>query len=414
MSKTKDRTKSRVQAVPRAQSGTQSGAQTGVASGTGTSTPQLVDYQSVALVLQGGGALGSYQGGVYEELAKAGYDPTWYAGISIGAINAAILAGNEPTVRLERLHEFWQLITSSIDWPLWLGGGDLVRQTFNQFSAATAISQGLPGFFRPRFPTPLMHLPGTGGATSYYDTAPLRETLLRLVDFDRINSGKVRLSLGAVNVARGNYVFFDTTERRIGPEHVMASAALPPSFPAVEIDGEFYWDGGIVSNTPLYHVLEHCLAEDTLVFEVDLFSAGGPLPNDILEVEERRKDITFSSRTRENTTAYMQKHKLKRAIVELFDGLTPAQQQDPDMQQLRALGEHRLVSLVHLIYRSKHIETSEKDYEFSRRSMEEHWAAGCLDAHNTLARPLWREQADEHVSLRVFDMLRPEAPDAGM
>jgi NTE family protein len=367
-----------------------------------------VEYKSVALVLQGGGALGSYQGGVYQELAKAGYDPTWYAGISIGAINAAILAGNEPDNRLARLHEFWELITSSIDWPLWFGNGDMARQTFNQFSAATAIAQGLPGFFRPRFPSPLMHLPGTGGATSYYDTEPLRETLLRFVDFDRINSGKVRLSLGAVNVQRGNYVFFDTTQRRIGPEHVMASAALPPSFPAIEIDGEAYWDGGIVSNTPLYHVLEQCLSEDTLVFEVDLFSHTGPMPKDIFEVEERRKDITFSSRTRENTTAYMQKHQLKRAILKLFEGLSPEQQRTPEMQQLRAMGEHRLVSLVHLIYRSKHIETSEKDYEFSRRSMEEHWEAGRTDMRNTLKQQLWRSPAQDGVSLRVYDMLRPE------
>jgi NTE family protein len=365
-------------------------------------------YSSVALVLQGGGALGSYQGGVYEELAKAGYDPTWYAGISIGAINAAILAGNPPERRLERLRQFWELITSSIDWPSWFGNGDMARQTFNQFSAATAIAQGLPGFFRPRFPSPLMHLPGTGGPTSYYDTEPLRETLERLVDFDLINSGKVRLSLGAVNVKRGNYVFFDTTQRRIGPEHVMASAALPPSFPAIEIDGEFYWDGGIVSNTPLFHVLEQCLHENTLVFEVDLFSHAGPLPNDIAEVEERRKDITFSSRTRENTTAYMQKHELKRAIIKLFDGLSPAQQLEPEMLSLRALGEHRLVSLVHLIYRSKHIETSEKDYEFSRRSMQEHWDAGSADMRHTLERPLWRKQAGDGVSLRVFDMNRPE------
>jgi NTE family protein len=387
---------------------TTSAAATGV--GEGRQTGAQVEYKTVALVLQGGGALGSYQGGVYEELAKAGYEPTWYAGISIGAINAAILAGNEPETRLARLREFWDLITSSIDWPLWFGNGDLARQSYNQFSAATAIAHGLPGFFRPRFPSPLMHPLGTGGATSYYDTEPLRETLLRLVDFDRINNGKVRLSLGAVNVARGNYVFFDTTQRRIGPEHVMASAALPPSFPAIEVDGEQYWDGGIVSNTPLYHVLEQCLGEDTLVFEVDLFSSTGPLPHDILEVEERRKDITFSSRTRENTTAYLQKHQLKQAILKLFNGLSPAQQKSPDMQQLRAMGAHKLVSLVHLIYRSKHIETSEKDYEFSRRSMEEHWDAGRVDMRNTLVRPLWRETADDGVSLRVFDMLRPGHP----
>jgi NTE family protein len=366
----------------------------------------VVSYRSVALVLQGGGALGAYQGGVYEELAAAGYDPTWFAGISIGAINAAILAGNPLERRLERLHEFWDLITSSIDWPMWLGNGDLARQSFNQLSAATAVANGLPGFFTPR--SPFLQMLGGPSPTSLYDTAPLRVTLERLVDFDLINSGKVRLSLGAVNVERGNYVFFDTTQRRIGPEHVMASAAIPPSFPAIEIDGEFYWDGGIVSNTPLFHVLEQCLTEDTLVFEVDLFSHAGPMPRDIFEVEERRKDITFSSRTRENTTAYMRKHDLKRAIIELFDGLSPTQKQDPAMQRLRALGEHRLVSLVHLIYRSKHIETSEKDYEFSRRSMQEHWDAGRNDMRTTLERPLWREQAGDGVSLRVFDMNRPQ------
>jgi NTE family protein len=371
-----------------------------------------VEYTTVALVLQGGGALGSYQGGVYEELAKAGYDPTWYAGISIGAINAAILAGNPPERRLDRLREFWDLITSSIDWPQWFGSSDAIRQTFNQFSAASAAANGLPGFFRPRFPTPMMHLPGTGGATSYYDTEPLRDTLLRLVDFDRINSGEVRLSLGAVNVQSGNYVFFDTTKMRIGPEHVMASAALPPSFPAIEIDGEFYWDGGIVSNTPLFHVLEQCALTDTLVFEIDLFSHTGPLPNDIFEVEERRKDITFSSRTRENTTAYMQKHALKRAIVKLYDQLSPAQQKSPEMLQLLTLGQHRLISLVHLIYRSKHIETSEKDYEFSRRSMLEHWESGRVDMRNTLKLPLWREIAEDGVSLRIFDMNRPSSSAA--
>ena len=352
-------------------------------------------------------ALGAYQGGVYEELSTAGYDPTWYAGISIGAVNAAILAGNPAESRLDRLREFWELITSSIDWP-WIGDDDLARQTYNRLSAATAATAGLPGFFTPRFEMPFWPLPGTQASTSFYDTTLLRATLERLVDFDRINSGMVRLSLGAVNVELGNYIFFDTSRCRIGPEHVMASAALPPGFPAIEVNGHRYWDGGLVSNTPLFHVLEKSLDRGLADLRGRSLQPHRPVSRDILEVEERRKDIMYSSRTRENTTSYLEKHQLRKAILKLFDELPSDRKKDPELQKLRALGDNRLISLIHLIYRSKNFETHEKDYEFSRRSMIDHWASGCHDMRRTLETPKWLEPPHEGISLRVFDMTRAE------
>ena len=261
-------------------------------------------FECVALLLQGGGALGAYQAGVYEALAEAGIHPNWVAGISIGAINSAIIVGNPPNKRVERLREFWDGITANIV-------GDLAHQLFapfakgdwqkglmSQFSAGLSTTFGAPGFFAPRPASPFAYPTGAVEATSFYDTANLKGTLERLVDFDRINSGSVRLSVGAVNVRTGNFVYFDTATHKIRPEHVMASGALPPGFPPVEIDGEFYWDGGLVSNTPLEWVLESEPRQDMLAFQVDLWNALGGFPGNLAEVETRRKEIQYSSCTR--------------------------------------------------------------------------------------------------------------------
>jgi NTE family protein len=219
------------------------------------------------LVLQGGGALGAYQAGVYEELLSSAYEPDWIAGVSIGAINAALIAGNPPERRIERMTEFWHTVSSGMgplshaftttqDADTAAAAAAWPRGLFNQFSAFWSMVAGIPGFYHPRMPPSNLHPEGTHAAISVYDTAPLRATLERLIDFDLINSKKVRLSVGAVNVVTGNSEYFDNFERTIGPEHVMASGALPPAFPPVVIDGESYWDGGIVSNTPLQYVLD--------------------------------------------------------------------------------------------------------------------------------------------------------------
>ena len=252
------------------------------------------------LVLQGGGALGSYQAGVHEGLCDLALEPDWVCGISIGAINAALIAGNPPERRLERLRTFWDLTTSGgIAGPMF----DDVhsRGLFSDMSATWAALTGAPGFFRPRFISPFFYPPGAPEALSFYDTEPLRETLLKLVDFDLINSKKVRLSVGAVNIRTGKLRFFDNNQERIGPEHNLASGALPPGLPPVVIDGESYWDGGLVSNTPLDYVFVHDQVDDLVIFQVDLFRAAGALPRSIVEANEREKEIRFASRTRRNT-----------------------------------------------------------------------------------------------------------------
>ncbi len=360
-------------------------------------------YTQTALVFQGGGALGAYQAGVYEALAENGCEPDWLAGISIGAINAAIIAGNEPDMRLPRLRQFWERSTTSFRWPA-QDFGDDVRRLFNQTSAVSSLLSGQPGFFQPRFVPAFLQPRGSPGAVSVYDTSPLRTTLETLVDFDRINAGKTRLSLGAVNIRLGNFVYFDSTERKITPDHVMASGALPPGFPPIEIEEEFYWDGGIVSNTPLAYVLDTGLTKDTLVFQVDLFSARGVMPGDLMEVEERRKQIVFSSRTRLNTDNFRQKHALRQAIVELFDELPPEAKRKERIRKLRALGSDHAVAIVHLIYRSASYEGQATDYEFSRASMNEHWQAGLDDARRTLRNPRWLERWEGVGGVRVFDL----------
>ncbi len=227
--------------------------------------------EQCVLVLQGGGALGAYQAGVYEKLAANGHAPDWVSGISIGAINAALIAGNPPERRVERLRSFWRTVSSRLMAEPTMPG-ERARSLFNDASASFAVIFGLPGFFEPRIPPAMTFPPGAPEALSYYETAPLRQTLEKLVDFDLINAKKTRLSVGTVNIRTGNFVYFDNHQQIIGPEHIMASGALPPGFPPIEIDGEHYWDGGLVSNTPLQYVLDETPRPDMLIFQIDLRS----------------------------------------------------------------------------------------------------------------------------------------------
>jgi NTE family protein len=346
-------------------------------------------FECVTLLLQGGGALGAYQGGVYEALAEANIHPDWVAGISIGAINAAIIAGNPPNCRVDRLREFWTQVTSSPAWD-WLGNpfGDPGRNVLNQMSANLAAAFGAEGFFSVRPVTPWLQPGGTQAATSFYDTNHLKQTLERLVDFDRLNAGMTRFSAGAVNVRTGNFVYFDTTTHEIGPEHVMASGALPPGFPAIEIDGEHYWDGGLVSNTPLQWVIEsNPRRQDTLVFQVDLWSSQGELPRNLAEVATRHKEIQFSSRTRASTGQFKSVHRVQRALAALLRRLPAAFEENDDLKILKSVASDKIYNIIQLIYRARNYEGHSKDYEFSRLSMQEHWRAGYHDAVRTLRHP---------------------------
>ncbi len=354
------------------------------------------------LVLQGGGALGAYQAGVYEALQKDGETPDWVAGISIGAINAALIAGNPPERRVERLREFWELVTEPVGTTLLaFAGFDRVVQ--NRNSALMAAAFGAPGFFAPRMPPAPFQPPGSVAAISYYDTGPLRATLERLVDFDRVNSSGTRLSVGAVNVRTGNFAYFDTANERLDARHVMASGALPPGFPPIEIDGEYYWDGGLVSNTPLQYVLDEPGSRPRLVFQVDLFAARGDMPATLAEASEREKDIRYSSRTRLNTTYELRRQATVQAAQRLVARLPAHLRDDPDARLLAAIPCEAAVDVVHLIYRSKHYESQSKDYEFSRASMLEHWAAGLADTQATLEDPRWLGRSRRAEGVHVFD-----------
>jgi NTE family protein len=360
------------------------------------------------LVLQGGGALGSYQAGAFQALCRSGFEPEWVAGISIGAINAAIVAGNGPETRVERLKEFWEMVSSPVSWNP-VTPGDRARSLFNETSAALIATFGVPGFFAPRIPPAPLWPPGTSQSQSYYDTAPLKRTLERLVDFDRINDLKTRLSVGAVGVTSGNLRYFDNYEfrklgKKIGPEHIMASGALPPGFPSVIVEGEHYWDGGIASNTPLDYVLAEETNRDLLIFQVDLFSARGDLPMSLLDAAEREKDIRYSSRTRMNTDKNRQIHNARMAVRDLISKLPDYLKNDPSVELLRQASRENTVTVVHLIYKSKNYETNSKDYDFSHVAMVEHWNAGARDVHLSMRHKEWLERPQSGETMVTYDL----------
>jgi len=360
-------------------------------------------FECVALVLQGGGALGAYQAGVFEGLVEAGIECDWTAGISIGAINAALIAGNAPAERVGRLREFWNTVTAPpllpATSPWWAGavehGGEAARTALGWFEASRSVLEGQRGFFVPRLPSPALRVQAAVTELSYYDTAPLVATLQRLVDFDRINhKSGLRLTVSAVNIASGNFELFDNQRGpwagRITPLHVVASGALPPGFAAVEIEGQHYWDGGLVSNTPLAAVLDEEPRRDTLAFQVDLWSALGPLPRNLLDVEERAKDIRFSSRTRAVTSQLERERRLRRLLREVLARVPPSQRKgDAWCAEAQSEASDKTFNVVHLIYQEKAWDIHHKDYEFSALSMRDHWASGLADVRRTLAHPDW-------------------------
>ena len=379
-------------------------------------TTERPPFERIALVLQGGGALGAYQGGVYQALAEANLHPHWVAGISIGAINSALIAGNPPERRVERLREFWETVSTSavgIPYYPWLELQDEFAHTIvNLLRSFCILLFGAPGFFKARLPPPFLHTSLSPEAMSYYDIAPLKTTLERLVDFDLINAGATRFGVGAVNVRSGNFVYFDNATHQIGPEHVMASGSLPSGFPATEIEGEFYWDGGLVSNTPLQWVLDSSPRQDTLAFQVDLWSARGELPRNLMEVELRQKEIRFSSRTRAATNQFKRMQMARRAGAKLLQKLPKDLLQTPEGEMLAKQADAKVYNLIQLIYQAKNYEGCSKDFEFSRRTMEEHWKSGYSDAVRTLRHPEVLQRPDGADGVFTFDLAQQDRGSA--
>ena len=373
-------------------------------------TVERPPFERIALILQGGGALGSYQAGVYQALAEANLHPDWVAGISIGAVNSALIAGNPPERRVDRLREFWEAVsTSPFGLPYFASmeiHDEFIHSVVNQVRSLGVLFGGAPGFFKPRLPPPFFYPNGSPEALSYYDAAPLKATLERLVDFDLINVGAMRFSVGAVNVRTGNFAYFDSTTHQICPEHVMASGSLPPGLPATEIEGEHYWDGGLVSNTPLQWVLDASPRKDTLAFQLDLWSARGDFPRNLLESEARQKDIRFSSRTRMATDEFKKKQMLRRATAKLLAKVPKDLLQTPEAELLAAEADEKVYNLIQLIYRAKNYEGTSKDYEFSRRTMEEHWMSGYNDAVRTLRHPEVLQRPNGLDGVFTFDLAR--------
>ena len=370
--------------------------------------PVACAFDRIALVLQGGGALGSYQAGVYQAMHEAGLEPDWLAGVSIGAINAAIIAGNRREDRLSRLREFWERITQRKLWPFAPDGDDL-RRARNVQSALATLSLGTAGFFRPNPVNPWLAPRGSASAVAFYETAPLRQTLEELVDWALLDSpgGHPRLAVGAVSVTSGNFQYFDSATLPLGPEHVMASGALPPGLPAVRIGGEWFWDGGLVSNTPLQYLLEDELdSRDALVFQVDLFPARGPLPRDMEEVLGREKDIRYSSRTRMNTDAYTRLRRWQLRLKAALDRVPKAALTAEDRAMRERLARLPRLSILQMVYQAKAYEGQAKDYEFGPETMREHWQSGLEDTRRTLARPDWRALPAEDPGIVTHDVHR--------
>jgi len=365
------------------------------------------DKQSIVLVLQGGGALGAYQAGVYEELSTSDYVPDWIAGVSIGAINAALIAGNLPERRVERLREFWHRVSSGMLLPEPITPSN--RTAFKWLSSRLSLF-GLNGFYQMRPVFDFIAPPGYPTALGLYDTAPLRKTLLDLIDFDLINKKPVRLSVGAVDVLTGNSVYFDNHECEIKPEHIMASGALPPAFAPVVIDGVPYWDGGIVSNTPLHYVLDHRQDKDRMVLQVDLFSARGEMPTDMLSAQARHKNIMYSSRTRYGSSMLTQLQSLKHCIDNVVKHLPAEMQNHPAVMELKKHAAPQCIDLVQLVYRPAVRALPSADYEFSRASVLERWRSGAADIRFCIDNPDWlyKSASDAEAGVNVYDLRNPD------
>lgn len=352
------------------------------------------DFGRVALALQGGGALGSYQAGVYQALDEAGIELDWIAGVSIGAINAALIAGTPPGKRIAALRAFWDEVSTEPSCAAWLSclppaftGAEVVRTGLDHLSAMTTAIGGVTSMLAPRVLPAWAWPAGSPNALSFYDSTPLRESLARFVDFDRINAGPMRFSVGAVNIRTGNFGYFDTAAHQIRLEHILASAALPPMFPPVEVDGEHYWDGGLVSNTPLQWMVECEPPEDSLVFQVDVWNTRGEQPLDLGEVVTRQKEIQYASRTRAGSDTFRQLQRLKNAVATAIGELPAEIRKLPSIRRLEAKVDRKQFRIVQLIYHALPHHGSTKDFEFSRLNIDEHWHTGYNDAVRTLRHP---------------------------
>jgi NTE family protein len=377
----------------------------------GTAKP-LPRQQRIALVLQGGGALGAYQAGVFQALDEHGYCPDWVVGTSIGAINAAIIAGNPAVERLRRLRQFWE----GVKHPDFFPPAQLPRlapRANTRIATIDAAMRGIPGFFTPRWGNPFaIGLPVEPEVASFYDTQELAATLAKLIDFRQLTAADAtRLTVSAMRVVSGEMANFDSARQRLELPHVMASCALPPGFPPVRIDGELYWDGGLYSNTPLETVLDDEPRVDTLCFMVDLWRAEGEEPRTFEQVETRQKDVTYASRSKRHIEAYRRMHDLRNAVRALHQRLPPETRHLPEMKELAGLGCHTTMHIVRLRYGGHDWYMAAKDANFSAGSIDWRWQLGYKDACRAVAEAGWLAPQPPHIGVVVHEPQPSEEPD---
>lgn len=338
--------------------------------------------------------MGAYQAGAYEGLAEAGIEVEWVVGLSIGAINASLIAGNEPERRVERLREFWQRVSEG---PFIAPAAlEPFRPVFERMYVAGAATFGVPGFFSPRVPSPYAATAGTQGALSFYDSAPLAQTLAELVDFDLVNRDRVRLSLGAVDVRSGERVYFDNARVALSAAHVAASSALPPAFAPVEIDGDFYWDGGLASGSAVWYVFDEAPHAGALVLQLDLFDSRGDVPQDMEQVQERAKDIQYASKQRLSWERIREREELRGSLRRVLERLPPELHRDDDVRRLARISAAPSLRWVRLVNRRTSNSSPFKDADYSRATVNELWNAGREDIRSTLRGEAW-----ETATLRV-------------
>jgi NTE family protein len=369
----------------------------------------------IVLVLQGGGALGAYQAGVYQALHESALAPDWIVGTSIGAINAALIAGNRPADRLDRVRQFWHKVSHPDNLDM-TRVGDAVRRSNIWFNTIDTVFRGIPGFFTPRlFSGFAMGMQVPTEQASYYDTSPLADTLRELVDFDYLNEPDgMRLTVNAINVLTGDLAHFDSLDGKLSVDHIRASGALPPAFPPVRIDGELYWDGGLFSNTPLESVLNDLSRGDTLCFMVDLWSAQGEAPVSLDEVQTRQKDVTFASRSKRHIEDYVNTHALQNKLRQLYARVPPAERSEEDRHELEALGCASTLHIVRLPYSGRDWHMALKDVNFSAGSVQWRWDLGYRDAMRAIGKAGWLQQATTSSAVVVHELppVDDEAPPA--
>ncbi|HLQ86522.1 MAG TPA: patatin-like phospholipase family protein [Salinisphaeraceae bacterium] len=358
---------------------------------------ELSEDQTFVLVLQGGGALGSYQAGLYQALAEAGIQPDWIIGTSIGAINGALIAGNPLGERVSRLRQFWHAISCD-DFETWLPPAARHSQPVSYMNALRARLLGNPGFFMPRWTLGLEgYKPETA---SFYDTRPLRRTLQEHIDFEALNASDVQLSVGATSVTRGELVYFDSPREKICVEHILASSSLPPGFAATRLDDDVYWDGGVCSNSPLDKLAHDDPGQDCLCFAVHLWNQAGPEPASIMDVFARQKEIAYASRFGDEIKDIRRIHRLRHAISELYEALPKSKRDAARFQELHKLGSNRRIDIVSLGRKTQDWELATKDINFSWARILDHWEHGYQDGRTALQRAPWQQQ--DHAREGIF------------